>query len=148
MPVTKRCRGCDQVLPMEQFYRDRDRAEARVTTRRSGGAGTSAEAAITDISYDVRPGPRTSIVIDGFTVPRRVIDSIRTAWSHAVIDEFLIDEAQAIVRGELVDRGFVEASVSATVGGTGTRERLSTSFSCSSPPKTTYSRFGTVTVPV
>ena len=109
---------------LEQFYHDHDRAEARVVTRRTEGAGMNAARAITDISYDVRPGPHTTIVIDGFTFPRRVIDSIRTAWSRVVIDEFLIDEAQTIVRGELVDRGFVEATVSATAGGTADQKQL------------------------
>ena len=99
---------------LEAFFHDRDRAEARVTTRRSDG-GAGAGAATIEISYDVRPGPRTGIVIEGFTFPQRVTDALKTAWTRAVIDEFLIDEVETIVRGELIDRGFVRASVTATL---------------------------------
>jgi translocation and assembly module TamA len=95
---------------LEAFYHDRDRAEARVTTRRSGE-----RAGGTAISYDVRPGPRTSIVIEGFAFPRRVTDALKTAWTHAVIDEFLAAEIETIVRGELSDRGYVQSSVTARI---------------------------------
>jgi outer membrane protein assembly factor BamA/autotransporter translocation and assembly factor TamB len=94
---------------LEAFYHDHDHAEARVTTRRSSDAAGAATA----IGYEVRPGPRTSIVIEGFAFPRRVDDALKSAWTHAVIDEFLIAEVETIVRGELADRGFVRASVAA-----------------------------------
>jgi outer membrane protein assembly factor BamA/autotransporter translocation and assembly factor TamB len=97
---------------LEAFYHDRDRAEARVTTRRSE---ESADGSATEISYDVRPGPRTGVVIEGFAFPSHVTAALKTAWTHAVIDEFLIDEAEGIVRGALVDRGYFPASVTATL---------------------------------
>src|SRR5206468_6250109 len=99
---------------LEAFYHDRDRAEARVTSRRSDGS-TAAGATAIEISYDVRPGPRTGIVIEGFTFPKRVTDALKAAWAHAVIDTFLIDEVEALVRGELADRGFVRPSVAASL---------------------------------
>ncbi len=94
---------------LEAFYHDRDRAEARVTTQRSEAGATI------EIIYDIRPGPRTTVVIEGFTFSSHVNSALKTAWTHAVIDEFLIDEAEGIVGGELVDRGYFRASVVAAV---------------------------------
>jgi outer membrane protein assembly factor BamA/autotransporter translocation and assembly factor TamB len=94
---------------LEGFYHDRDHAEARVTTRRS-----DQDAGI-EIGYDVHPGPRTTVAIEGFDFPARVADAVRTAWTHAVIDEFLIEEVETIVRGELVERGYLQPSVRAAI---------------------------------
>jgi outer membrane protein assembly factor BamA/autotransporter translocation and assembly factor TamB len=105
---------------LERFYHERDHAEARVTTRRSDGGG----AETTEISYDIRPGPRSGIVIEGFAFPGRVSDALKAAWTHAVIDEFLIAEVETIVRGELVDRGYVGASVAATLSGASDMKQL------------------------
>src|SRR5205814_6776741 len=65
---------------LEKFYHDRNRAEARVTTRRIEGEGTSAAEGTVDIDYAIRPGPHTGIVIEGFTFPRHVLDALDTAW--------------------------------------------------------------------
>ena len=91
---------------LELFYQERDHATARVTTRR---------VAAVEILYDVRPGPRTSVVIQGVALPNHIVEAIKRAWTRAVVDEFLTEEVATIVKGELVDRGFVRASVVATL---------------------------------
>jgi len=98
---------------LELFYQQRDRASARVTTRRVAAQTPGTQ--VVEIVYDVRPGPRTSVVIEGVSFPNRVVDAMKRAWTHAVVDEFLTEEVVTIARGELVDRGFVRSSVAATL---------------------------------
>ena len=98
---------------LELFYQERDHATARVTTRRVAGGTPGAESV--EILYDVRPGPRTTVLIQGVSLPDRIVDAMKLAWTHAVVDEFLAEEVVGIAKGELVNRGFVRASVVATV---------------------------------
>ncbi len=98
---------------LELFYQQRDHATARVVTRRAA-AGTSGPQGV-EIVYDVRPGPRTSIIIEGISFPTSIVDAMKAAWARAVVDEFLTEEVVAIAKGELVDRGFVRSSVVATI---------------------------------
>jgi outer membrane protein assembly factor BamA len=103
---------------LETYYHDHDHAEARVTTTRSeAGAGTA-------ISYDVRTGPRTNLVVEGFRLPERVTRALKAAWSQAVIDEFVAAETDTLIRGELADRGYFRPSVTATIDGTGDAKQL------------------------
>ena len=43
---------------LEAFYHDRQRLEARITTRRIAG---ETDATRVGLSYDIRPGPRTTV---------------------------------------------------------------------------------------
>jgi outer membrane protein assembly factor BamA/autotransporter translocation and assembly factor TamB len=100
---------------LEAFYHARDHLEARVTTRRVVAEAAGDRPGSVSLTYDVQPGPQTTIAVAGFSFPRSVIAAIKTEWTRAVADDFLAEQAAAIVRGELVDRGFVRASVVATV---------------------------------
>ena len=98
---------------LEAWYRKRDRLTAHVTTRRvaaevSGVAGT-------EISYDVQPGPHTTIVVEGFAFPDAVLAAMKAAWTGAVVDAFVTEEVATIARADLADRGFIQASVVATL---------------------------------
>ena len=67
------------------------------------------------LTYEIVPGPRAAIVVEGYTLSGSALKRIETAWTHAVVDQFLIDEATAIARAELADSGFVLPSITAAV---------------------------------
>src|SRR5262249_13140168 len=99
---------------LERFYERRDHATARVTTRRVEGE-PGAEGV--RLLYDVRPGPRTMVVIEGAPSCDRLVEKMKVAWTRSVVDEFLFEEAVGIVRDEMLDRGFVRASATARLEG-------------------------------
>lgn len=99
---------------LERFYQEHDRVEARVTTRRTFVDGGPAAGGVA-LVYEVRPGPRTGIAIAGASLSSSAVATMKRAWTSAVVDQFLIEEVEAIARGEMVDRGFVHASVSAVL---------------------------------
>jgi outer membrane protein assembly factor BamA/autotransporter translocation and assembly factor TamB len=94
---------------IEAFYRSRRQFEARVVARRSS-TDTSVR-----LTYLVRPGLPTALVVDGFSISRSASDAIDLAWQRWVADEFLIDEATDIVRADLANAGFVLPSVTSVV---------------------------------
>jgi outer membrane protein assembly factor BamA/autotransporter translocation and assembly factor TamB len=112
---------------IEAFYHERERFEARVSTRRiveeeiveeeQGGPGVR-------LVYDIRPGPHTALTVEGFSFPRSVIKSMEAAWVRAVVEDFLVDEVEGIARGALVDRSFVRAMVAATIDSRDDEKRL------------------------
>src|SRR5262249_39136425 len=96
---------------MERFFQEHGRATARVTTRRVEGEAPDAQSVV--LRYDVRPGPLTTVVVDGAAFPDRVIEAMKLAWTRAVVEEFLFEEVSNLARGEMLDRGFVRASATA-----------------------------------
>jgi len=99
---------------LEQFYERRDHATARVTTRRVEGEPGSEGVRLL---YDVRPGPRTTVVVEGAPSSDRLVEKMKVAWTRSVVDEFLLEEVVGIVKGEMLDRGFVRASATAGLEG-------------------------------
>lgn len=95
---------------LEAFYHERKQLEARITTRRVM-TESNGEPAVS-LSYSVRPGPRTTLTIEGFSFAGRVVAEMEQAWTNAVIDELLAEEVTTIAKGELADRGFVLPTVS------------------------------------
>src|SRR5262249_3969251 len=86
----------------------------RVTTRRLEGEPGSEGVRLL---YDVRPGPRTAVVIEGAPSSDRLVEKMKVAWTRSVVDEFLFEEAVGIVKGEMLERGFVRASATARLEG-------------------------------
>src|SRR5262249_59149319 len=99
---------------LEQFYKRRDHATVRVTTRRLEGEPGSEGVRLL---YDVRPGPRTAVVIEGAPSSDRLVEKMKVAWTRSVVDEFLFEEAVGIVTGHMLERGFVRASATARLEG-------------------------------
>jgi outer membrane translocation and assembly module TamA len=61
---------------IERYYHDRGRFEARVVTRRTVDAADSRRVSLT---YDVRPGPRTTMRLSGFMLSSSTIREIERA---------------------------------------------------------------------
>jgi outer membrane protein assembly factor BamA/autotransporter translocation and assembly factor TamB len=109
-------RGRDR---LERQLRDEDRLEARVSARREddGPSGVA-------ITYQIEAGPLTLIRSRGYGVPDQTMRAIETAWSHAIFDEALADETVSLVRRALIERGYVQPSVEATMASAGTTKTL------------------------
>ena len=93
---------------IENFFHERERFEARVVTRRTP---EPADATMINLSYDIRPGPRTTVQVQGFVLPASAVREIEQAWASTVVDDLLQEEIVRIVRAALVDAGYVQASV-------------------------------------
>ena len=106
---------------IERYYHDRDRFEARVVTRRTVDAADSRRVSLT---YDVRPGPRTTMRLSGFMLSSSAIREIERAWTGTVVDDLLEDEVVKIARGALVDAGYVQASVTTRMQRTSDEKQL------------------------
>jgi hypothetical protein len=100
------------------FYRwqeDRDRLvdtlhargylEARVAARRDAGAETIV------LDYDITPGPRTTLEVEGFALPARSIAEMKTAWADALFDEFLKEDLAIVAKRALVAAGHLTAEI-------------------------------------
>jgi outer membrane protein assembly factor BamA len=95
---------------LEAFFHERERFEARIAARRTADP---AAAARVRLAYEVRPGPRTTISVDGFSLSASAITVMERAWARSVVDDFLIDEVAAIARAELADAGYLLPTVTA-----------------------------------
>jgi len=91
-------------------YVERGRVEARVRGRRD----PAGEGAIT-VVYTVTPGPATRVLVDGYQVSDGAIRDIERGWARGVFDRFIVQDAEARVEGELLARGYVNATVSGTM---------------------------------
>src|SRR6185503_13526628 len=99
---------------LEAFFHERERVEARIAARRTAEPG---DAARVRLAYEVRPGPRTTISVDGFSLPASAIKAMERAWARSVVDDFLVEEVATIARAELADAGYVLPTITARVEG-------------------------------
>ncbi len=95
---------------LSRAYVDRDHLEIRVRGRR-----VEREDGRIDVVFELRPGPSTRLVVNGLTLSGREMEGIREAWTRAVFDRFLIDDAEARVRRHLLADGYVEGEVRGSV---------------------------------
>ena len=107
---------------IENFFHERERFEARVVTRRTP---EPADATMINLSYDIRPGPRTTVQVQGFVLPASAVREVEEAWTSTVVDDLLQEEIVRIVRGALVDAGYVQASVTTRLQNAPDEKRLS-----------------------
>jgi hypothetical protein len=106
---------------LETFYWERQRLEARVVTRRAPDPG---DAAHLRLAYEVRPGPQTTVVVDGFQLSKSGTRAIAQAWERSIADDFLIEEAVAAARADLADTGYLLPSVTARMATDGDAKRV------------------------
>jgi outer membrane protein assembly factor BamA len=82
------------------------------------------DAAKVALTYDVRPGPHTTIAVDGFQLSRSTVDAIELAWTRSVVDEFLGEEVVNLARADLAGKGFLLPTVTARVEKSADTEQL------------------------
>jgi outer membrane protein assembly factor BamA len=75
--------------------------EARVRTRRV----EAEDARSVTVEFLIDRGPRTTLQIEGVTLPSKLITELEEAWHQNVFDQFLIDDLTHRVRRHLVTSG-------------------------------------------
>ncbi|MGE3844685.1 MAG: translocation/assembly module TamB domain-containing protein, partial [Vicinamibacterales bacterium] len=96
------------------FYHQHDFLEARIVARRRTDPRESGASDMT-LEYAIDRGPRTVLAVDGASLPGRLVDDIRTAWSRSVFDAFLLEDLARLVRRHLVEDGYLQSTVTPTV---------------------------------
>lgn len=91
---------------LEILYEDRGFLEARIRPRRveeSDGTLT--------LTYEIIQGPLAILLIEGHELPDDVVATMRSSWTRAVFDGFLLDELRMQARQHLIADGFLQAQV-------------------------------------
>ena len=96
------------------FYYTRDFLEARIRARRQTDDPENGEPGVA-LVYEIERGPRTTLTIDGGTLPGGLTENMRLAWGRAVFDGFLLDDLQAMAKRALAEQGHLQAQVNAAV---------------------------------
>lgn len=100
-------------------YVDRGHFEARVRGRRVDRPDGSIE-----VVYAVSRGPATRVVVEGAQIPASETEAIREAWTRAVFDRFLVQDAENRLRRYLLASGHVEGKVSGAIEMSGDTKTL------------------------
>ena len=98
---------------LERLYQERGFLEARISARRSEADGPSAKGVA--LEYDIDRGPRTTLTIDGHTLPNDVVERMKEAWGRAVFDGFLLDDLGMMAKRQLLGEGYLQAEVQGMV---------------------------------
>ena len=106
---------------IEAFYRERRQFEARVSARRENDP---ADPQTVQLEYRIRPGPQTTVVVEGYALSKSGAAAVDRAWQGAVADDFLIEEATEAVRADLAAAGYLQPSVTARMESAANAKRL------------------------
>ena len=102
-----------------EWQDDRDRLEAFYRQQGYLAARASAAREDTDagiaLAYEVTPGPPTRIAVTGMNLDSALRAQLEAAWAESVFDDFLTDEATAIVREALAGDGYLQPAVNASL---------------------------------
>ena len=121
---TRRLREGLRLTPGDRFdfaewQRDRDRLEEQL--HRAGwleatvAARRAEESDGIGLTYEIAAGPATSLDITGYELAEAERALLEAAWSESVFDEFLRDEAEAIVRAGLSRVGYLEPRIQTAI---------------------------------
>ena len=91
------------------LYHERGYFEARIAAQRQDDGPESVA-----LRYDIERGPRTTLRVEGFTLPGDTIDAMEEAWSQSVFDGFLEDDVELLARRALVQARYLRSTVDAT----------------------------------
>jgi outer membrane protein assembly factor BamA len=95
---------------LERFYQRQQHLAARIVPTREESEGVV-------LTYTIEAGPETHIRVAGMTLPDRALQEIEIAWTQAVFEGFLVEEAEAIVRRELALQATHQPSIEIKVEG-------------------------------
>jgi outer membrane protein assembly factor BamA/autotransporter translocation and assembly factor TamB len=91
---------------LEELLHRVGRLQARINARRQPRDDGVA------LIYDIAAGPATRTVVTGYTLAAETLRELEEAWAQSVVDDFLKEEADAIVRAALAADGFLEPQLS------------------------------------
>lgn len=90
---------------LERELDDRGYFEAQVTATRQEGDGT------VQLEYDVQPGPRTALEVEGLPAGDALIPELEQIWRDAVLDEFLVEDLRQAVVTSLARQGYLQPEI-------------------------------------
>jgi outer membrane protein assembly complex protein YaeT len=93
-----------------QTLRERSFLEARVAARRQDGGPDTI-----DLAYDIAPGPRTTLDVEGSALPAASIAEMKAAWADMLFDEFLKEDLTTVARRALIAEGHFTPEVVTTI---------------------------------
>ncbi len=96
------------------YFQETNRYEANVASRRREVSGEGALPGV-ELRYEVRPGLRGHIAVEGLTPSEALLREIRAEWTRAVFDDFLVEDVTRIVRRALTRDGFLRADVTTSI---------------------------------
>jgi outer membrane protein insertion porin family len=67
------------------------------------------------LDYRVTRGPRTVLLVTGYAVPSEVEATLRQTWSESVLIDLLEADLARVMRGHMVDVGFLRAAIAVDV---------------------------------
>ena len=100
---------------LEAQYRSEGYCEARVSARRAEGRPPSDEVESVTLTYEIDAGPRCVLDVTGHDLDAGTRAQLMQAWTNAVFDRFLEEEARDIASGALAGQGYFAAEVQAVV---------------------------------
>jgi outer membrane protein assembly factor BamA/autotransporter translocation and assembly factor TamB len=100
---------------VRRIYLDRGYFEARITTRRRTADQTAAKSG-TILEYTIRPGPHTTLTLEGYPLPERVRRDLEVLWSNAVFEQILLTDMERRVRVFLIEEGYLAAKITVARG--------------------------------
>jgi outer membrane protein assembly factor BamA/autotransporter translocation and assembly factor TamB len=95
---------------LARTLRERGFLEARIAARRQD---TGADEIV--LTYDITSGPRTTLEVEGFTLPASSIAEIKAVWAETLFDEFLKEDVTTVARRALVAAKHLKSAVVTTV---------------------------------
>jgi outer membrane protein assembly complex protein YaeT len=95
---------------LAELFHDRGYFEAHISARRRDETPD----AVT-LEYEVVPGPRTVLRVEGFPLPGDVIEEVASTWTESVFDGFLVDDVEMLARRALVRAHHLQGTVEAVV---------------------------------
>lgn len=101
-----------------RFFHRRSHLEASVTPRRRDTTEEDGRAAVA-LSFEVRPGPRSELVVEGQPLSASTLEAMQTEWTRAVFDDFLRDDLARVARRGLAVDGYFDAVIDVTIATTG-----------------------------
>lgn len=99
---------------LARYYHERGYLEAAIRATRQSESLSSGEPGIV-LEYAVDRGAATTLVIEGARLPGRLVDDMRTRWSQAVFDGFLLEDLGLMAKRELLAEGYLQAATTAIV---------------------------------
>jgi outer membrane protein assembly complex protein YaeT len=103
---------------LHAFYFDQNLLEADIRLQRETRDRT------VDLKVTIDPGPVVEFDYGAFPLGKSVRERVARAWADGVFEAERMDEATMVIRRSLTESGYLEAEVSAEMGGEDGRRRV------------------------
>ncbi len=99
-------------------YLERGYFATRIVPTRRVGDGAAGSPRVT-LDYRITRGPRTVLAVSGYAPPAALLEQLQRAWSDSALVDLLDADLTEVMRGHLVDVGYLRATVAVDVDQSG-----------------------------